>query len=475
MKQGPFIHLLQTINKNYFYDVNRNELVETDIHTYAYLENALESDLNIAAAKNLPGPVRKLLECGYLSNRRVKEIEHPAAKDLELILSRRMQKITLQLTQNCNFRCTYCHYTANNGSQRSHTNKNMTLDMAKKAILFLREHSVDSPEVFIGFYGGEPLLEFKMLKNIVSFAESSFRGKKINYTITTNSVLFNDEIIEYFMEHQIQAMISLDGPKIINDRNRVFAGNHNSTFDAIIKKLMYIKGHYKKFFDGLSINMVMDPQHDFDLINSIFHDYPYLKKINISATIIDDVDSETPNVYSEAYSQKAEYQEFLAYLSVLNRFPEKSLSPIILQLVTKLKELHKTFAPRDTLSEKDAPGGPCIPGEVRLMVTAEGNFIVCERVNEISDAMIIGNLKKGIDYEKAKNLLNVAKVTSEQCLDCWVFSNCNLCAKYADNKGVLAASNRLSKCGSSQRQFIRKLEEKALMQEAEQLYGEGLL
>lgn len=476
MEQKPFIKLFSTINSNYFYDVNKNEIMAVNDDTWLILNQVMtngESLKDYEMNKSEYSEINSLIQKGYLSGNRVKEIEHSNCGNIETTLERRMQKITLQLTQNCNFRCSYCHYTSNDGSQRKHSNKKMSLEMAKDAILFLKDHSMDSPEVYIGFYGGEPLLEFEMMKEIVCFAEDTFFGKKINYTITTNSVLLSDEIIEFFIKHQISVVISLDGPKEINDCNRVFAGSGQGTFDAIIKKVKYIYDKYPKFYKELSINMVMNPEHDFERIHSIFKDYPFLKKINIMSTVIDDVGALKKNSYSENYSKEVAYQEFLAYLSVMHRLPASKLYPTTARKVVGIQEIGKHFKERERLPEKAAPGGPCNPGEVRLMVTAEGDFIVCERVNEISDCMVIGNLKSGIDLNKVKALLNVAKVTEEKCIGCWAFSGCNLCAKYADQNGRLAKEARLKHCNRSRNNFLNILKEKALLMEAAEYYGQA--
>lgn len=73
----------------------------------------------------------------------------------------------------------------------------MSLSIAKKAIDFFQEHSTDQNNVTIGFYGGEPFLEFELIKECVAYAEDKLEGKKIEYSVTTNATLLTDEIIDY--------------------------------------------------------------------------------------------------------------------------------------------------------------------------------------------------------------------------------------------------------------------------------------
>jgi uncharacterized protein len=91
-------------------------------------------------------------------------------------------------------------------------------------------------------------------------------------------------------------------------------------------------------------------------------------------------------------------------------------------------------------------GGPCIPGHKKLFVTVNGNFIPCEKVNEISEAMCIGNIYEGFDYEKAKKILNVVQLTEENCKNCWAIRYCSICARQCDNNGELSAQIKMPEC-----------------------------
>ncbi len=71
---------------------------------------------------------------------------------------------------------------------------------------------------------------------------------------------------------------------------------------------------------------------------------------------------------------------------------------------------------------------PCVPGKHRFFVNAEGYFYPCERVNELSPVMQIGNLETGFELEKVENLLNIGKLTDEECRKCWAFRFCTICA-----------------------------------------------
>ena len=163
---------------------------------------------------------------------------------LGTMYQRALRSIILQVIQSCNFRCTYCPYTNNTGDERTHSSKRMSLSTAQKAIDFLHNHSIDSEVIVIGFYGGEPLLEFPLIRNIMEYSKKVFEGKNIIFTITSNASLLSNESMSYLNDNNVFLMISLDGPKSLNDTHRVFANKENSTFDTVIQKLNVIAEMY---------------------------------------------------------------------------------------------------------------------------------------------------------------------------------------------------------------------------------------
>lgn len=185
--EKPLFALFQTINSCYLFDSNRNNIYPVSPDAYQVLQDLQNGRKTLEEAKSGSQEISNLVKRGLLSTKRVQKIEHVYTPLIEPLLSRRLQKVTLQLTQNCNFRCAYCHYTSNDGSQRTHSNKRMSAEVAKAAILYLRDHSIDTPSVYIGFYGGEPLLEFPLLKEVVAFCERQMNGKEIHTYLSTNA------------------------------------------------------------------------------------------------------------------------------------------------------------------------------------------------------------------------------------------------------------------------------------------------
>lgn len=103
-------------------------------------------------------------------------------------------------------------------------------------------------------------------------------------------------------------------------------------------------------------------------------------------------------------------------------------------------------------------------------MTVDGKFITCERVNESSDAMVIGDIDRGFDMEQVKRLLNICQLTINECKECWAFSLCSSCIKYAEQNNALSDQERLKYCQSSKQRAITKLRNWALIHEMAEIY-----
>lgn len=457
----PLIHLFSYVGKYYFYDVNKHKIVNISSETFAILQKQLqdgiESDNSV---------LQKLKEEGFLSSNRIEEINHPADNILEDILNNRVKKICLQLTQQCNFRCDYCVYSGNYDN-RTHAAKRMNSKTALAGIDFLLKHSKDSPSISIGFYGGEPLLEFKLIKECMEHTSKVAEGKKIVYSMTTNGSLLNSEMVETFIKYDATITISLDGPIEIHNKNRKFATNGRGTFETVYKNLMEIMNKYPEFRKKIQYSMVIDPTVQVSCINEFIATEDELFGQNsISSTLINPLYRKNEIESTQEFYQDWEYEKFKYYLFLLDRIPENQSSRLMnnssVRLLDFISKSHKSFYP---LAKKDHHSGPCVPGQVRLFMNVDGNFYPCERVNENSDVMKIGNIKDGFYVDKVRALLNIGKLTEDNCKNCFAFRECYLCAAYADEDNELSKEKKISSCHSVRYNFEEMLKNAVVLKD----------
>ena len=111
------------------------------------------------------------------------------------------------------------------------------------------------------------------------------------------------------------------------------------------------------------------------------------------------------------------------------------------------------------------PGGPCIPGTHKLFVNVKGDFYPCEKVCECSADTIIGNIDKGFDLDKAETLLNVGKLTEEQCRDCWCAKYCYICTAHLDQGDGLSRELKQKHCAGVRKSIENDFKDYCLLHE----------
>lgn len=444
MSERPFIQLLQTPLYKYAYDVNTNQIIRLSDELYEYFEKFSSKE----PSEKIKNQIDNLKSRGYLSSNHIKKIRHQETDRLKFHLDSNIAQITLQVTQQCNFRCSYCPYTTSEfDNQREHGSKVMSVELAKKAVDFYLNHSINQESAVIGFYGGEPLLIFNLMKEVVEYAEKRFAGKEILFTVTTNGSLFTKEILDFLIEHDFTIMVSLDGPPDIHNRSRKFAASGKGTFETIEKNFLYIKDNYLELLKKMLVNVVVDPRYSADGIHKLFSDNELFNKMNIQTTIIDDFFCIEKVVPDERYLIDENIYRFKALASYIRRYPKEKVSNVALSDIERMMSEYDSIKKNENgLNPEMAPGGPCIPGQKRLFIDVNGNLFPCERVSETSEAMKIGTIDQGFNYEKAEKLLNVGQLTEEKCKNCFAVLQCSVCGRVCDNNGVLSAELKSSNC-----------------------------
>ena len=449
---SPFIHTFKNMDKYYFFDVNQHKIVNITQESFEILKHkksAFNRELNA------------LQEQGFLSSNRVKVVEHPATEMLEDILSNKIKKLNLQLTQQCNFRCDYCVYSGDYDN-RNHSNKRMKWEVAKKGIDFLIGSAKDSSNINISFYGGEPLIEFKLIQACMEYATQEADGKVVTFSMTTNGSLLNDEVIEFLSNFNIHLTISLDGPRDVHDKNRRFATNNCGTFDTVYKNIKNIELKYPDFKKNIQFSMVIDPSINLNCLNEFVADEEdFFKETAIMGSIISDhYRKEKVNV-NEDFISEWQYNKFKYFLNLFEEIPDKNNSQLMRSsnalLIDFINDSSKSYYP---LLERSHHAGPCIPGQLRLFMNTEGDFYPCERVNENSKIMKIGNVDDGLNVTRVDKLLNVGKLNEEECKNCFAFRGCIVCAAMADDgneEEELSGELKHLACISSRRNFDEML------------------
>ena len=177
-----------------------------------------------------------------------------------------VKALCLHVAHDCNLKCKYCFA----GEGEYHGDRGMmTLEVGKAAIDFLAKNSAHRKNIEVDFFGGEPLMNFEVVKGVVDYARSVEKetGKNFRFTMTTNGVLLNDEIIDYLNEHMYNVVLSLDGRPEVNDHMRPTV-NGKGSYDVILpkfKKLVEKRGNKQYYIRGTFTH------HNTDFANDVLH------------------------------------------------------------------------------------------------------------------------------------------------------------------------------------------------------------
>ena len=158
----------------------------------------------------------------------------PMAGALKAKTSGVIKALCLHIAHTCNLNCSYCF--ASQGKYHG-DRALMSFEVGKRALDFLIEHSGSRHNLEVDFFGGEPLMNFEVVKQLVAYARSIEEkyNKHFRFTLTTNGVLIDDDVIAFVNREMSNVVLSLDGRKEVHDRYRVdYAGN--GSWERIVPK-----------------------------------------------------------------------------------------------------------------------------------------------------------------------------------------------------------------------------------------------
>lgn len=314
----------------------------------------------------------------------------------------------LNIAHDCNLRCEYC-FAAKGDFGRGRML--MPLEVAKKAIDFLVEKSGTRHNLEVDFFGGEPLMNFEVVKETVAYARSLEKphNKNFRFTITTNGLLLSDDKIDFINREMSNVVLSIDGRREVNDRLRIRT-NGGGSYDTIVprfQKLVATRGKDKDYyargtFTKYNLDFTEDVLHLVDLGFDQVSVEPVVSDPKLSYSIQEE---DLPRVFEEyerlantiiARKKAGEGFNFFHFMIDLNQGP------------CAIKRLRG-----------------CSCGNEYVAVTPEGDIFPCHQfVGE--DDWKMGNVLDGSYDLERKNEFALANVYSkERCKNCWAKFYCS--------------------------------------------------
>lgn len=319
------------------------------------------------------------------------------------------------MTENCNLRCKYCF--ENRQRNDSVISKRVVDFIPEFIIRYLNNDFVlNSDKVIINFNGGEPLLEFEQIKNVIS--KFNKYDKRIYFQISTNLTLLSNDMIDFFEECDISLHVSIDGNKQTHDRYRIF-GDGSPTHDIVLKNLERLKKTRIK--NKVSLSMVFCPETVINLSSNI----DYLSSLGVDmiySSICLDFNW-TPNYIAILKNEIIKAAEFYK-----RRFENNN--PIFLSLFTK------TIT--NTLKMKKSIG--CGAFRDIVAIRPNGELLPCLAYLGVKSNQYYGTMFNDQSIVEIKKFLDQIKI-KPQCINCSLSDRCNnycpaLSQKFKDNKSI---------------------------------------
>lgn len=437
MLDSPLIKTFLHNEKYYVYDTNTNLILQVNQNLFLEMEelarHGKEHYSSLSKNTTIYNTIIALMKKGILSPSPIRQVLHPDTPHIKVLAERCINQLILGITNACNFRCRYCHQAE--GKVLS-SKAVMNEDIAFKSVDFLYEHSMDAQVVAITFYGGEPLLNYKLIKKVVSYANNKFKHKKVFYNLTTNASLMDEAIIDFFVKHDFSVLISLDGNARTQNRHRKYLTNGNDTFNAVWKNVNCIRNKYPQYFDEhIRFNAVILPDENSNEVMEFFTDNGINENyITIRYADMNGIDySISPilsaSVLDNSFLKKEEYK------NGIEQFRKKNALPSIWH-----------------------HNGPCIPAVRRIFVNAEGLFYPCEKIDS-DPSCKIGSLKDGLIISNIEKMLNIGRLSAEECKKCWAARFCSTCVYHCVDNGNWSKRKKLIHCNQQKKaalEFLKK-------------------
>lgn len=377
----------------------KKEVLSLISQKYASREDLSEKDLEECYSQ-----IEELKDQGKLF---APDTFEAAANTLKEKTSGVIKALCIHIAHTCNLNCEYCF-----ASQGKYHGERaiMSLEVGKRALDFLVENSGTRRNLEVDFFGGEPLMNFDVVKEMVAYARSIEKehNKNFRFTLTTNGLLIDDDVIEFANKEMSNVVLSLDGRKEIHDKYRVdYAGN--GSWDRIVpkfQKLVEARGGKNYYMRG-----------------TFTHENPdFLKDIQEMLDLGFTELSMEPVVCAPGESSELTEEDL----------------PIVMEQYEKLAEL---MLERDKEGKPftfyhymiDLTGGPCIykrisgcgSGTEYMAVTPWGDLYPCHQF--VGDEKFkLGDIWNGVDNTEIQDEFMSCNVYArKECKDCWARLYCS--------------------------------------------------
>ncbi len=410
------VHQYKMGGYNIVIDVNSGAIHVVDDMTYDMIEMYEASDKDsifAEMAKRYPDQQDDIAECWDEMQELIAAEELFTKDSYEPYITDFAKRPTvvkalcLHIAHDCNLACQYCF--AEEGEYHG-KRELMSYEVGKKALDFLVANSGNRRNLEVDFFGGEPLMNFQVVKDLVAYGRSLEKehDKNFRFTLTTNGVLLDDDIMEFANKEMGNVVLSIDGRKEVHDRMRPFRKGAGS-YDLIVPKFQKFaeSRHQDKYYVRGTFT-----HNNLDFSKDVLHlaDLGF-KQISVEPVVAQDTDSYA--IREEDLPQLMEEYENLALEMVRRHGTEEDFNFFHFMI--------------------DLEGGPCVAkrlsgcgsGTEYLAVTPTGDLYPCHQFVGNTD-FLMGNVDDGVVNTDLRDEFKSCNVyAKEKCRECFARFYCS--------------------------------------------------
>ncbi len=422
----------------YFYNIETSgksiELVLEGVDT---IKTNKGSVYDLKTAHNVLKYYHYLKENIIHNQNKPKQILECTAKDIEYSIANSGQ-LTFEITDACNLNCKYCGFGDLYNIFDDRKDAFLNINYAKSTIKYMSSYWDSTlndslnKRIYISFYGGEPLMNFKFIEDVIEFTNQLKKNRWYPvYSMTTNGILL-PKYIDFLVKKKVRILISMDGNKENNSYRIDHAGNNS--FDRVYRNVKLIKQQYPEYYDKyVDFNSVLHNRNSVEDITTFFEKefgkIPSISEIN-GTGISKEAEKEFLNTYKnkhESFLQAENYDELLKDFSIDN--PSINELTIFLHRYSGNVYInYNDLLNQDFNQESYITTGTCFPFSKKIYITVNGKILPCERIAHCHYMGEVDENQVKIDFEEvAKTHNHNISQISKQCTRCFRSDSCMQC------------------------------------------------
>jgi len=322
-----------------------------------------------------------------------------------------LQTLVLNVTSKCNLSCGYCYeYGEDRIVEQTTKPRFMNEEIARQSVDFMFAESDDSPTVNLTFFGGETLMNFKVLKSALAYAKerASALGKEVNSSLTTNATLLREEVIDWIVENDVGVTVSIDGAREQQDKHRTFS-NGMGSYDIIVPHIKQLLARHRRRPVGARVTLT---GQNLDVVSIYKHLFEEIGFWEVGFAPV------TTSWQREYSIQDDGFQTLLSGFQTLAAdFLQSALAG----------RRHGFSNVRDTLEELHkgmSKAYPCGAGLGLMGVATDGDVALCHRFAG-SNSHKLGTVFDGVDHSRQDDFLTKHHIANKtDCSTCWARPLC---------------------------------------------------